>query len=154
MNAHFPLQQWPLTELPGLRTEDYQTLQALGVETTADLLRHTQTTDHLRKFAAQLQQPERWVRKWVALATLSQLPSVGCQYCGLLLHVGVTSIAQLATLSAQTLHRRILRLQTTLIQRRDRCPHPGIVRQWIQDAQQYQRQCLASPAPLTLKKQA
>jgi predicted RecB family nuclease len=154
MNAHFQLRQWPLTKLPGLRTEDYQTLQALGVETTVDLLQHTQTTACLRQFAVRLQQPERWVRKWTALATLSQLPSVGYQYCGLLLHVGVTSIDQLATLSAQTLHRRILRLQATLIQRRDHCPHPGIVRQWIQDAQQYRRQCLTSPTPLTLKKQA
>jgi predicted RecB family nuclease len=153
MNAHLQLRQWPLAELPGLRAEDQQTLQALGVETTADLLQHTQTAASLRQFAAQLKQPERWVRKWTALATLSQLPSVGCQYCGLLLHVGVTSIAQLATLSAQTLHRRILRLQATLIQRRDHCPHPGVVHQWIQDAQQYQRQHRSVPVTSTFKVQ-
>jgi predicted flap endonuclease-1-like 5' DNA nuclease len=127
--------EWLLTQLPGISPEDSLKLAESGLHTTADLLQHAQTLAKQRQLAARLQMPDRWVRKWVALAELSQIPSIGCQYCGLLLHGGVTSVAQLATLSTHTLHRQILRLQVTAIQRRDHCPHPGIVSQWIQEAQ-------------------
>jgi Domain of unknown function (DUF4332) len=127
--------EWLLTQLPGMSPEDSLKLDEMGLRTTTDLLKHTQTLEKQRQLAARLQMPDRWVRKWVALAELSQIPSIGCQYCGLLLHGGVTSVAQLATMSTHTLHRQILRLQVVTIQRRDRCPHPGIVSQWIQEAQ-------------------
>lgn len=145
MSAGIKFLPWPLAQLPGMSAEDCRKLSGLGLETTADLLQQTQTLANQRQLAAQLQQPERWVRKWTALAELSQLPSVGCQYCGLLLHGGVTSADQLATMAASTLHRHILRLQVSVIQRRDLCPHPGKVRQWIQEAQQYQKWRSQSP---------
>jgi hypothetical protein len=127
--------EWLLTQLPGLSPEDCLKLSELELETTSDLLKRTQTPEKLRRLAEKLQLSDRWVRKWVALAELSQLRSVGYQYCGLLLHSGVTSIQQLATMSTHVLHRQILRLQVTTTQRRDLCPHQGIVAQWIQEAQ-------------------
>jgi hypothetical protein len=135
MSRALPLPEWLLTQLPGMSPEDSLKLDEMGLRTTTDLLKHTQTLEKQRQLAARLQMPDRWVRKWVALAELSQIPSIGCQYCGLLLHGGVTSVAQLATMSTHTLHRQILRLQVAAIQRRDRCPHPGMVSQWIQEAQ-------------------
>lgn len=135
MNRALPPPEWLLTQLPGMSPEDSLKLDEIGLHTTTDLIQHTQTLAKQRRLAARLQMPDRWVRKWVALAELSQLPSIGCQYCGLLLHGGVTSVAQLATMSTHTLHRQILRLQVATIQRRDRCPHPGMVSQWIQEAQ-------------------
>ncbi|MGB8698680.1 MAG: DUF4332 domain-containing protein [Thermosynechococcaceae cyanobacterium] len=130
---------WPLAQLPGLSSTDCQKLEALGVETTWDLLQRTRRPGKQIDLAAQLHLSERWVRKWVALAELSHVPSVGCQYCGLLLHAGVTSVEQLAAMTTHTLHRQILRLQVTATQNRALCPHPGMVAQWIQEAQQYRR---------------
>ncbi len=134
-----PPSVWSLDQMPGLSAADRQRLRSNGIHTTQQLLVRSQTPAQMRLLAAQLQMSERWVRKWAALAELSQLPSVGYQYCGLLLHGGVTSIPQLATLSAQTLHRRLLRLQVTTTARRDLCPSPGTLNRWIKEAQQYPR---------------
>lgn len=129
-----PPQGWPLTELPGMSAQDYQKLYDIEIESTAALLKRTQTLAKQRQLAEKLQLSDRWVRKWMALAELSHLRSVGCQYCGLLLHAGVTSVAQLSTMSPSVLHRHILRLQVSTMQRRDLCPNAGVVAQWIQEA--------------------
>jgi Domain of unknown function (DUF4332) len=134
MTPLMPPQGWPLTELPGMSAQDYQKLYDVEIESTAALLKRTQTLAKQRQLAEKLQLSDRWVRKWMALAELSHLRSVGCQYCGLLLHAGVTSVAQLATMSPSVLHRHILRLQVSTMQRRDLCPNAGTVAQWIQEA--------------------
>jgi Domain of unknown function (DUF4332) len=134
-----PSQGWPLCDLPGLSAQDFQKLYDVEIESTADLLKRTQTLAKQRHLAEKLQLSDRWVRKWMALAELSHLKSVGCQYCGLLLHAGVTSVAQLATMSPSTLHRHILRLQVSTLSRRDLCPNAGVVMQWIQEAKLAQR---------------
>jgi hypothetical protein len=138
-NAQPPQQGWPLDQIPGLNVEDCCKLQSVGLLTTAHLLKQTRTLPQQRQLAAQLRMPERWVRKWAALAEFSELPSIGCQYCGLLLHAGVASTAQLAMMQTHTLHRQVLRLQVAFLQRRDLCPNPGLVAQWIAEAQQFQR---------------
>jgi Domain of unknown function (DUF4332) len=139
VNEPSPQQGWPLDQIPGLNVEDCHKFQAAGLLTTVQLLKQTRTLPQQRQLAAQLQMPERWVRKWAALAEFSELPSIGCQYCGLLLHAGVASIAQLAMMQTHTLHRQVLRLQVTFFQRNDLCPNPGLVAQWILDAQKSQR---------------
>ncbi len=139
VNEPSPQKGWPLDQIPGLNVEDCHKFQAAGLLTTAQLLKQTRTLSNQRQLAAQLRMPERWVRKWAALAELSELPSVGCQYCGLLLHAGVASTAQLAVMQTHTLHRQVLRLQVTFLQRNDLCPTPGLVAQWISEAQQSQR---------------
>jgi hypothetical protein len=133
------LKQWPLQDLPGISTEDLHKLAAIGIARTDQLLPHGRSPAQIRQLAHQLQVPERFIKKWLVLAALSQLPSVNYQYCGLLLHAGVTSVPQLAKLNTHTLHRQILRLQVATLTRRDLCPHPGIVGEWIQDAQKVQR---------------
>jgi Domain of unknown function (DUF4332) len=131
-----PPQSWPLTDLPGMSAQDYQKLYDVEIESTAALLKRTRTLAKQRQLAEKLKLSDRWVRKWMALAELSHLKSVGCQYCGLLLHAGVTSVAQLSTMSPSMLHRHILRLQVSTLQRRDLCPSAGVVMQWIQEAKQ------------------
>ncbi|MEO0969399.1 MAG: DUF4332 domain-containing protein, partial [Cyanobacteria bacterium J06639_18] len=80
------------------------------------------------------------VNKWVALADLARIPSVGLQYCGLLLHAGVVSAAHLATIPPYRLHKQILRLQVATMQRRDLCPAVEEVQQWIQQAKTFMGQ--------------
>ncbi|MBW4564342.1 MAG: DUF4332 domain-containing protein [Mojavia pulchra JT2-VF2] len=56
------------------------------------------------------------INKSTALADFSRLPSVGCQYYGLLLHVGICSVNQLAQVSLHDLQKRILRFQVITTQ--------------------------------------
>ncbi|WP_404784409.1 DUF4332 domain-containing protein [Altericista sp. CCNU0014] len=134
MTTSMPPQGWPLAELPGMSAQDCQKLYDLEIESTTALLKRTQTPAKQRQLAEKLQMSDRWVRKWIALAELSHLSSVGCQYCGLLLHAGITSAAQLSNMSPSMLHRHILRLQVSTMQRRDLCPNAGVVARWIQEA--------------------
>lgn len=129
-------QNWAIAKLPGLQVADQAQLQAQGICTTFQLLRRTQSAAQVQDLAILLQTPTRYVKKWVALADLARIPSVGCQYCGLLLHVGVISVRQLAQTSASHLIRQLLRLQVSLLQTHEHCPDPGQVAQWIAQAKQ------------------
>ena len=84
--------------------------------------------------ASKLQLHLQYVNKWIALADLARIPSVGTQYCGLLLHTGMISVAQLAQTPTHRLHQQTLRLQVATLQRRDLCPAIELVKQWSQQA--------------------
>lgn len=126
---------WGIEQLPGLDPEDQAKLKECGIQTTLDLLRRTNTPVRKQALATQVQTHIQHVNKWVALADLARVPAVGCQYCGLLLHSGVSSPGQLAQIPIQTLHRSILRFYVTNLQRRDLCPPKEQIVQWIQQAQ-------------------
>ncbi len=123
-----------LAQLPGLSPDHLAQLQALGLDTIQNLLAACTTTDARQTLAGQLQIQEQQVRKWVALADLARLPSVGHDYCGLLLHAGIASSAQLATIQAPRLQRQILKFQVATLRRRDLCPSIGQVQQWVAEA--------------------
>ena len=127
---------WLIEQLPGLREPDLTKLRELGITTTGELL-HKASSPQLRQVLAnQLQIKSHYVNKWVALSDLARIPGVGCQYCGLLLHSGVCSVAQLAQTPAHKLHNSILRLQVGMMQRRDLCPHVEDVTVWVKQAQE------------------
>ncbi|MGE5657181.1 MAG: DUF4332 domain-containing protein [Actinomycetota bacterium] len=126
---------WPIAQLPGLSNQSQSQLQKYGIVTTRQLLQTTQTPDQRLALANQLQVHIQYVNKWVALADLARIPSVGCQYCGLLLHAGVASAIQLAGIPVHRLHQQILRLQVATMQRRDLCPTLEQVHNWVQQAQ-------------------
>lgn len=123
-----------IAALPGLSERDRARLQACGIETTQQLLSRTRTVSAKRAIAHQLQIHPQYLNKWVALADLARVPSVGGQYCGLLLHSGIASVAQLAQTPVHRLHRQILRLQVATMQRKDLCPPVELVQQWIAEA--------------------
>ncbi len=56
-----------------------------------------------------------------------------CQYCGLLLHSEVGSVAQLVQIPVPRLHRQVLRLQVATIQRKDLCPSLAQVQTWVRE---------------------
>ncbi|MEO1095512.1 MAG: DUF4332 domain-containing protein [Cyanobacteria bacterium J06638_28] len=126
----------PLGQLPGLSHEQIAQLQSLGVETTQDLLYQARSLQSSQTMAKRLSIPLRYIHKWKALAELSQLPSVGCQYCGLLLHSGVASVAQLASSAPGNLHNQVRRLHTATLRRSDLCPTPDQIVRWVQEAKQ------------------
>jgi hypothetical protein len=127
---------WPINQLPGLGPEDCQRLLGLGIHSTFDLLRQSQTRQSQTQLAQKLQLHIHHIQKWIALSDLARVPAVGIDACGLLLHAGVISVECLAKLSPGLLHRQILKLQVTNLQRPDLCPNAAQIGNWINQAQQ------------------
>ncbi len=125
---------WTISRLPGMTEPNQKRLKKLGIETTAQLLQNGRTQAQKMMLANLLHLNIRDISKWVAMADLARIPSVNCQYCGLLLHAGVGSVTQLAQTPAHRLHQQILRLHVATFQRRDLCPPVNIVQQWVQQA--------------------
>ena len=125
---------WPIEQLPGLSKTNQEQLKSLGINNTEDLLRVTQTKTNKQHLANQLKCQLQLISKWVALADLARVPSVGCDYCGLILHSCIISVNQLAQTSVSSLHRQILKLQVATLQRKDLCPSPDMVKTWINEA--------------------
>jgi Domain of unknown function (DUF4332) len=125
---------WNLHDLPGMERQFEQQLAHIGIQTTAQLLQKGRTVQAKHLLAQQLQLPLRYINKWVALADLARVPSVGCQYSGLLLHAGVISVSQLAQSTRGTLHSQLRRLHVTTLTRVDLCPDPSQVSRWIDEA--------------------
>jgi hypothetical protein len=129
-------QDWPIQQLPGLNATDQALLQTIGIRTTLQLHHQTRTLADQQRLASQLEIHLQHVSKWAALADLAQIPSVGCRYCGLLLHAGIASPAQLSQTPLSRLHRQILRLQVATLQRQDLCPSLSKMQLWIEQARQ------------------
>lgn len=129
----------PIAQLPGLSLQDQTQLLDCGIQTTQHLLQATRTATQRQTLATRLQTRIQRIHKWAALASLSQIPAVGCQYCGLLLHAGIISPAQLAQTPIARLHQQILKLHVATMQRPDLCPDLGQISEWIDQAQQMSR---------------
>jgi hypothetical protein len=125
---------WAIALLPGLSKQERELLSKNGIETTKDLLINTRTSSAKNLLANQLQLHIKRINKWVALADLARIPSVGCQYCGLLLHSGIASVTQLSQTPLQRLHPTIKRLYIATMQRQDLVPSVSQVKKWIEEA--------------------
>ncbi len=129
-----PSHDWPIDQLPGLSAEEQLQLHNSGINTTLALVQQGKTLEARVKLAGKLQVNIQYLNKWVALADLARIPSVGIQYCGLVLHAGVISVLVLKEIPPHRLHRQIMRLQVATMQRRDLCPSVELVQQWTQEA--------------------
>ncbi|MDY7022383.1 MAG: DUF4332 domain-containing protein [Cyanobacteriota bacterium] len=126
---------WPLAQLPGLNYSNRKLLrEKCGITTTTQLLENAHTQAQKMMLSNVLHRNLRDISKWVAMSDLARIPSVGCQYCGLLLHAGIGSATQLSQMPVHRLHQQILRLHVMTLQRRDLCPSVAIVQQWVQEA--------------------
>ncbi|MBR8829447.1 MAG: DUF4332 domain-containing protein [Gomphosphaeria aponina SAG 52.96 = DSM 107014] len=123
-----------MDNLPGLSQEEAAKLTACGITTTGELLAKASTPASKKALAHQLQVNVRYISKWVALADLARLPSIGCQYCGVLLHSGIMSVNQLSQTPTHKLHSQLLRLYVASMQRPDLCPPVEVVQQWVNEA--------------------
>lgn len=132
--SNTPIGDWSIEQLPGLSQEELVQLQNCGIFTTKALFKQGNSLQSKVALANKLQVHLQYVNKWVALADLARIPSVGTQYCGLLLHAGIGSVAQLAETPTHRLHQQIMRLQVATMQRRDLCPAIELVQQWYQQA--------------------
>jgi hypothetical protein len=124
---------WKIEQLPGVSSQEVAQLRSVNILNTQILLEQTQTQEMKIALAARLGLSLPNVNKWYVLADLARIPSIGCYYCGLLLHIGVISIPQLIESHADRLHQQILRLQVATMQRKDLCPPVDLVQQWIRE---------------------
>ncbi|MEM6451149.1 MAG: DUF4332 domain-containing protein [Cyanobacteria bacterium P01_D01_bin.105] len=125
---------YSIDQLPGLSAAQIAQLHQLGIATTLDLLRQGNRLPQRQQLSKQLSTNIRDINKWVALANLARIPGVGCIYCGLLLHAGVSTPQQLSSMTVQRLHPQLLRLQVQLFNRADLAPSVGQVAGWINQA--------------------
>ena len=125
---------WSIDKLPGIPDKEQKLLRNLGIATTKDLLNKTTTPQAQQTLASLLKLNIKYVSKWVALADLARLPSIGCQHCGLLLHAGIISVKQLAQTPINRLHSQIMRVHIATMQRKDLCPSVAVVKQWLEEA--------------------
>lgn len=137
LSTHLRHKSWPIDQLPGLKPPEVQKFKRYGINTTAQLLQQTHPPEALETLAAHLQIHLQHLKKWRAMAELAQLPSVGCQYCGLLLHSGIGSNERLAQTPVHRLHQQVLRFYVSTLKRRDLCPEVGQVATWIAQAQRF-----------------
>ncbi|MEO1354048.1 MAG: DUF4332 domain-containing protein [Cyanobacteria bacterium J06635_15] len=128
-------QYWPIQQIPGISRPQLNQLAKFGVTTTSELLHYCQQPNQRRQLSQSLSISIRDINKWIAMSDLARIPNVGWQYCGLLLHAGIGSVSQLATMPVQQVHKQIQRLQVQHLQRADLCPNRGQVAEWIQSAQ-------------------
>ncbi|MEL6495923.1 MAG: DUF4332 domain-containing protein [Cyanobacteria bacterium J06623_7] len=127
-------QYWSLELMPGLPAREQKLFQAQGIQTTGDLLQRTVTLKAKIELSHKLRLSQKQIDKWIALADLGRIPSVGSQYSGLLLHAGVISVAQLAETSFPQLHLQVSRLQIATSRRKDLIPPVALVKQWVEQA--------------------
>ena len=130
---------WSIDLLPGLMLPEQEALKAQGIENTQELLNLTKTPELKIDLANKLKLNQQHLNKWIALADLGRIPSVGSQYCGLVLHGGVISVAQLAQTPFHRLHRQVARLQVATLRRKDLTPSVGLVKQWVEEAKTLSR---------------
>ncbi len=125
---------WSIERLPGLNQGEQNLLKAHGIISTQQLLERVNTSQAQEHLAVQLKLNLRYIKKWAALADIARIPSIGCQYCGLLLHSGIVSVSQLAQTPVHRLHRQILRLQVATLHRKDLSPSVNDVKRWVEEA--------------------
>ncbi|MFK8181885.1 MAG: DUF4332 domain-containing protein [Phormidesmis sp.] len=123
-----------IEELPGLSAVQIAQLKGAGIATTFDLLRQGNRLPQRQQLSKKLSTNVKDINKWAALANLARIPGVGCTYCGLLLHAGVSTPQQLASMNVQRLHPQLMRLQVQLFNRADLAPSVGQVASWIEQA--------------------
>ena len=127
-------QYWSIERLPGITPEQQQLLDKNQITNTKELLKLAHSPESKQALAIRLQLNQKYINKWVALADLARIPSVGDRYCGLLLHAGIVSVAQLAQTPFHRLHRQIVRLQVATLQRKDLSPPVELVKTWVESA--------------------
>lgn len=129
-----PSRNWPIEQLPGLSPDEQAKLKAQGIHSTLELLSQTQSPAQQQALSQAIALHGKHVGKWSALADLARVPGVGCTYCGLLLHSGISSTDQLARASVHRLHPQLMRFQVAFLRRGDLSPSASQVAQWIAQA--------------------
>ncbi|MCC0177045.1 DUF4332 domain-containing protein [Waterburya agarophytonicola K14] len=127
-------QYWSIDRLPGIMRSQVELLEENNITDTKIFLSFSTNSESKLALASKLQLNQKYINKWIALADLSRIPSVGDKYCGLLLHAGIISVAQLAQTPFHRLHGQIVRLQVATLQTKDLSPPVERIKKWVEEA--------------------
>jgi len=125
---------WSIDKIPGISLQEQDLLTEHGIHTTQILLSKAFNPQTKNTLASQLKISVKCISKWSALADLARIPSVGYQYCGVILHCGIASVTQLSQTPLQKLHLRVNRLYVANTRQRELTPSVSLVRQWLSEA--------------------
>lgn len=107
-----------IEELPGLKPTEIELLKSYGIVSSKELIERAATFRDRQNLANSLKLRLESVNKWLALADLARVPSINCQYCGLVLHSGIVSLSQLTHASIPRLHQQLVRLSVATTRRK------------------------------------
>ena len=127
-------QYWSIDRLPGIMRSQVELLEKNNITDTKMLLKFSTNLESKQSLASKLKLNQKYINKWIALADLARIPSVGDKYCGLLLHAGIISAAQLAQTPFYRLHGQIVRLQVATLQTKELSPPVELVKKWVEEA--------------------
>ncbi|MEM8832433.1 MAG: DUF4332 domain-containing protein [Cyanobacteria bacterium P01_G01_bin.19] len=127
-------QYWSIARLPGMTRPQIALLEQNKIRDTKTLLALTRSAEAKLTLANRLRVNHKNIQKWAALADLARIPSVGDKYCGLILHAGIVSVAQLARTPFHRLHGQIVRLQVATLNRKDLSTPVKQVKRWVEEA--------------------
>ncbi len=84
--------EYRVADLVGLDENTLQQMRELGIRTTHDLLRETDSESKLRLMATAVEQDVSQIRRWRSLSDLLRVPGMDMSHAQLLIEAGVLSV--------------------------------------------------------------
>jgi len=105
--------EYRVADLIGLDEQTLQQMRELGIRTTHDLLRETDSESKLRLMATAIEQDVSQVRRWRSLSDLLRVPGMDMNHAQLLIEIGVLSVDTLNEHDAAELQGRLVAANST-----------------------------------------
>ncbi len=102
-----------LIDIEGIGTTYAARLEALGLRTTAALLKKAATLRGRKDLASELKVSEKRLLAWVNRADLMRVPRIGTQFSDLLEAAGVDTVKELRNRIPENLHLKLLEVNAS-----------------------------------------
>jgi predicted flap endonuclease-1-like 5' DNA nuclease len=122
-----------IIKIEGIGPKYAEKLQAMGIETTTDLLDICGSKKGRQKVAEKTGISEKLILEWVNLSDLFRIKGVGEEYSDLLEEAGVDTVAELAQRNPENLYNKLIEVNEdkNLVRR---TPWPSSVKSWVEQA--------------------
>ncbi len=98
---------YDIEELKSIGKQHTQRLREINIETTQQLLNHTNTPAAIAELGRRLNEEESLIQTWISMADLIRVPGIRGQFAELITRSGVLSVTQLAAQNAPELTMKI-----------------------------------------------